>query len=118
MTEGSKKVLVAKRWQKRFSFSILVGAPKGNSTYRRNSINPGVIYNCSFESGGKCQEHDINRLKLSGKLLKMEIFKKNYIFLFSMRSEHCAQFTSIAYSELNELFIIQLISFSDATWWQ
>lgn len=49
-----------------FFFSIFVGAPKGNSTYKPDVDSPGVLYDCSFLKNEDCTEHAINQLS-SGK---------------------------------------------------
>lgn len=45
----------------KIAFSIFVGAPKGNSSYKPNVDSPGVLYNCSIFNR-QCVEHTINNL--------------------------------------------------------
>lgn len=61
-----KKIFRNQRFKLVKISSVLVGAPKGNSTYKFGVNAPGVLYNCSFLNGN-CAEHHVNRLKLSGR---------------------------------------------------
>lgn len=56
-------------------FSVLVGAPKGNSTYKPDVDSPGVLYECSFASKD-CAEHAVNSL-ISGRYFNTIVFVQN-----------------------------------------
>ena len=39
-----------------FTFSLLVGAPRANSTHQGELVEPGAVFQCSVNTPGPCQQ--------------------------------------------------------------
>lgn len=73
-------------------FSVLVGAPKGNSSYKPGVVNPGVLYECSFWKK-TCLEHDANKYEIAGNVADectiRELSVYQLIFILIARTMSC-----------------------------
>ena len=65
-----------------FTFSLLVGAPRANSTHQRELVEPGAVFQCSVNTPGPCQQV---KLDDQGKRLSC-VWKAYYLVKSKIRS--------------------------------